>query len=155
MFILSAKLNPRRIITALLLAAAGILVLLLLFSRCGHRTLPGELAGTAGSDEARASYLESLGWQVSPSPIETLAFTLPSPLNQAYESYNALQRQQGFDLTPYAGMQVKRYSYTVLNYPGKPDQVQADLYLCGDTIIGGDILYAGENGFVDTLIFPQ
>lgn len=155
MFILSAKLNSRRIILFLLLSAAVIIFMLLLFSRCGHQTLPGELAGTAGTDEQRTEYLASLGWEASPKPIETLEFSLPSPLNQAYEAYNELQQRQGFDLSNYAGMQVKRYSYTILNYPGKPDQVQADLYLCGDTIIGGDILYGGEDGFVDTLIFPK
>ena len=88
------------------------------------------------------------------SPTEILEFVLPSPLNASYEEYNALQLEQNFDLTPYAGMQVKRYTYAVTNYPGYPEDVQADLYLCGDVIIAGDILYCGEEGFVGTLVYP-
>ena len=91
---------------------------------------------------------------MSAAPIETLEFTLPQPLNASYEAYNELQQEQGFDLAPYAGMQVKRYSYQVTNYPDCPENVQANLYLCGDLVIGGDILCYGEEGFVDTLIFP-
>lgn len=155
MFIVSAKFNPKKAVRYLLALGVLLVAVILLVGRFRRAPSPGEDIVSAATDQERAAYLESLGWTVDPAPIETLEFSLPQPLNEAYESYNQLQLEQGFDLAPYAGMQVTRYSYAVQNYPGFPDQVQADLYLCGDTIIGGDILYYGDNGFVSTLQFPE
>ena len=154
MFIVSAKFSPRKAIAAVVACAAVLILMILLISSLKSRPSPGEELITAASEEARAEYLRSLGWEIETSPMETLEFMLPQPLNDSYEEYNALQKEQGFDLEPYAGMQVKRYSYRVLNYPNYPDDVQADLYLCGDVVIGGDILYCGDSGFVATLVFP-
>jgi hypothetical protein len=154
MFIVSAKFSPRKAIAAVVACAAVLILMILLISSLKGRPSPGEELITAASEEERAEYLRSLGWEIETSPMETLEFMLPQPLNESYEEYNALQKEQGFDLEPYAGMQVKRYSYRVLNYPNYPDDVQADLYLCGDVVIGGDILYCGDSGFVATLVFP-
>lgn len=154
MFIVSAKFSPRKAIAAVVACAAILILMILLISSLKGRPSPGEELITAASEEERAEYLRSLGWEIETSPMETLEFMLPQPLNDSYEEYNALQKEQGFDLEPYAGMQVKRYSYRVLNYPNYPDDVQADLYLCGDVVIGGDILYCGDSGFVATLVFP-
>ncbi|WP_353961146.1 hypothetical protein [Klebsiella pneumoniae] len=41
------------------------------------------------------------------------------------------------------------------NYPGRNEDVQADLYLCEDLIIAGDILCCGNDGFVATLVYPK
>lgn len=138
MFIVSAKFSPRKAIAAVVACAAVLILMILLISSLKGRPSPGEELITAASEEERAEYLRSLGWEIETSPMETLEFMLPQPLNDSYEEYNALQKEQGFDLEPYAGMQVKRYSYRVLNYPNYPDDVQADLYLCGDVVIGGD-----------------
>ncbi len=154
MFIVSAKFSPRKAIAAVVACGALLILMILLISSLKSRPSPGEELITAASEEERAEYLRSLGWEIETSPMETLEFMLPQPLNASYEEYNALQKEQGFDLEPYAGMQVKRYSYRVLNYPNYPDDVQADLYLCGDVVIGGDILYCGDSGFVATLVFP-
>ena len=154
MFIISAKLNPKKAITCVILFGLALIALILIVAQAKRQDSPADSAITAPTDSERTAYLASLGWTVDPSPTETLAFTLPNPLNASYEEYNQLQQEQGFDLAPYAGMQVKRYSYNVTNYPGRPQQVQADLYLCGDTIIGGSILYWGEGAFVDTLVYP-
>ena len=154
MFIISAKFSPKKAIAAVVVCGAALILVILLVSSLKRQSAPGEELITAADEAERAAYLRSLGWEIEPSPTETLEFVLPQPLNESYEEYNALQKEQGFDLTPYAGMQVKRYSYRVLNYPGYPDDVQADLYLCGDVVIGGDILYCGDSGFVATLVFP-
>lgn len=154
MFIVSAKFSPRKAIATVVACGALLILMILLISSLKSRPSPGEELITAASEEERAEYLRSLGWEIETSPMETLEFMLPQPLNDSYEEYNTLQKEQGFDLEPYAGMQVKRYSYRVLNYPNYPDDVQADLYLCGDVVIGGDILYCGDSGFVATLVFP-
>ena len=122
------------------------------------------LAGTGGADPApevsltgnedRVAYLESLGWTVEPEPVETLQFLLPEQLEEPYLTYNELQAEQGFDLSRCCGKQVSRYTYTVTNYPGRAEGVQANLYVCEGAAVAGDILCAGADGFQDTLVFP-
>lgn len=107
------------------------------------------------TNEDRVAYLEALGWEVDPEPVETLQFLLPETLEEPYLSYNQLQLAQGFDLTQYTGRQVTRYTYTVTNHPQCSQGVQANLYICEDMPVAGDILCAGADGFQDTLVFPD
>ena len=80
---------------------------------------------TLADDAARVEYLTQLGWQA------------------------------GFPFADYAGQAVRRYTYAVGNYPGVPEGVQANLYLCGGTLIGGDIIATGKGGFQRELTFPK
>ena len=154
MFIVSAKLNPKKAITCVILFSLALIALILIVSRARGQARPADSAAAAPTDSQRTAYLSALGWAVDPSPTETLTFTLPSPLGETYEQYNQLQREQGFDLEAYAGRQVKRFTYPVRNHPGGQEGVQADLYVCDGVVIGGDILRAGADSFVATLEFP-
>ena len=154
MLIISTKLNPKKAIFCVVLTAAALIVLIVLAGIWKRQAAPGGEVVVAATDQERTAYLQRLGWETADAPTEILEFVLPSPLNASYEAYNELQLEQGFDLTPYAGMNVTRYSYPVTNYPGGDQQVQANLYLCGDTIIGGDILGYGAEEFVETLVYP-
>ena len=103
----------------------------------------------------RVEYLRSLGWEVDTEPVETLQFLLPEKLEEPYLSYNELQLSQGFDLTACLGKQVERYTYTVTNYPERPEGVQANLYICEDYPVAGDICCPGASGFQAGLAFPE
>ena len=50
---------------------------------------------------------------------------------------------------------MRRYTYAIGNYPGVPEGVQANLYLCGDMLIGGDIIATGKGGFQHELAYPK
>lgn len=106
-------------------------------------------------NEARVSYLQSMGWEVDPEPVETLQFLLPEKLEEPYLTYNELQDSQGFDLSTACGKQVSRFTYTVTNYPDRPEGVQLNLYICEEHPVAGDVLCAGADGFQDTLIYPE
>lgn len=110
---------------------------------------------TAATNEERVAYLEALGWQVEPQPIETLDLQLPEKLEGEWDAYAKLQKGQGLPFSEFAGQAVKRYSYTVTNYPEIPQGVQANLYLWGDQIIGGDVIFTGQGGFQTDLAFPK
>ena len=86
--------------------------------------------------------------------METLDLQLPENLEKKWGDYTALQKQQGFPFADYAGQAVRRYTYAVGNYPGVPEGVQANLYLCGDVLIGGDIVATGKGGFQHGLEYP-
>ncbi|MEG0780452.1 MAG: DUF4830 domain-containing protein [Oscillospiraceae bacterium] len=141
LFIFTAKLTRKR--AALYVIAAGALVALLILGiRQAHSTPPPQ--GDA------VSFLQSYGWEVSPEPIETLQLLL-----EPDEAYAALQKTQGFDWEAYQGQRAERVTYRVTNYPGIPETVQANLYLCDGVIVAGDIFVAGENGFQAGLAFPS
>ena len=102
----------------------------------------------------RIAYLQDLGWQVEEEPLETLQFLFPETLEEPYLSYNKLQYEQGFDLSVCCGKRVTRYTYAVNNYPDRPNGVQANLYVCENIPVAGDLCCPGANGFQSALI-PQ
>ena len=152
MLIWTARISKRaKAALAVILAGVLLAVVLLLMGRSDD----GQAAQwQLTTNEDRVAYLESLGWQVEPEPVETLQFLLPEKLEEPYLTYNELQDSQGFDLSACCGMQVARYTYTVTNYPGRAEGVQANLYVCEGQPVAGDILCAGADGFQEILVYP-
>ena len=138
---------------AVVMAVAGAVVLAGCFAKTPEPAAPQGIPGA--TDEERTAYLAELGWEVEPTPLETLDLQLPEDLSRTWGDYAALQEGQGLPFTQYAGQAVRRYTYTVLNYPGIPKGVQANLYVAGDQIIGGDIIATGQGGFQGGLAFPE
>lgn len=106
------------------------------------------------TDQERTAYLRDLGWQVESEPVETLDLQLPASLSETWGDYAALQSSQSLPFADYAGQPVRRYTYLVTNYPGVETGVQANLFLCDDVLIGGDIVATGKGGFQHGLQFP-
>lgn len=109
----------------------------------------------AASNEERLTYLGSLGWQVNPEPLETLALQLPQELGADYSDYLRLQEEQGMPFAQYAGQTASRYTYAVNNYPGYDGPVQINLWVCDGVLVGGDLIAPGEGGFTAGLAFPK
>ncbi len=147
MFIMTTKFPGKKLFALAALLLICILAALLLPGRSEDNAVPG------GNDEECCAYLASLGWEVSPEPVETLELTLPKPLDESYLSYNEMQKLQGFDLSPLAGETLQRRTYRVSNHPtGEP--CQANLYIYDGKIVAGDIICTGKNGFISDLRFP-
>ena len=151
MFIVHFKLHKRAVLaTALLLVTALTLAFV----------LPGCHAGkdqpiSAETDEQRLTYLNELGWQVNSEPVETLDLQLPSPLGDTWADYALLQEQQNLPFSQFAGQTVRRYTYTVTNFPNVEKGVQVNLYVSNGQLIGGDVIATGKNGFQQGLEFPK
>ena len=120
---------------------AGLCLLLMLLTACTAR--PSQTPVTAKDDAARRAWLEQQGWQTEEQPVRTLTVQL-----------SLAEQEAGLPLADYDGQTVTRCTYTVTNYPGRTGDVQANLYLCGDVIVGGDIMALGENGFQASLLYP-
>ena len=147
MFICTARISRKKAAAAVLLLGAVFAALILLLGR----TPPEPEDPKLTSNEERVAYLQSLGWEVEPEPIETLQFLFPAQLEEPYRSYNQLQLPQGFDLSECCGRQVARYTYAVTNHPSQAEGVQANLYLCGEQPVAGDVFSAGANSFQEPL----
>lgn len=106
------------------------------------------------SNQDRVDYLSAYGWQVETEPIATQELLIPKELDESYSEYMALQNGQGFDLQKYAGKRVKRYTYEVLNYPTGEAGVQANLLICKNTVVGGEVLSPQLDGFLHGLAMP-
>ena len=148
MLIWTARISKRKALIAALIFVCITSCLLL----CFHLSAPAAELPKLENNDQRIAYLQSLGWEVAPEPVETLQFLLPETLEEPYLSYNELQRTQGFDLSGYCGKQVTRYTYAVLNHPNRIEGVQANLYICDEAPVAGDICSPGENGFQTPLI---
>ncbi|MBE6996030.1 MAG: DUF4830 domain-containing protein [Ruminococcaceae bacterium] len=148
MFIWTARFSKKKAVAAVIAVGLVIAAVILLSGR-SHTE---DKAPVLSDNAQRIAYLQSLGWEVVEEPLETLQFLFPETLNASYLAYNELQRLQGFDLTACCGKQVTRYTYTVTNYPNRPEGVQANLYICEDAAVAGDICCPGESGFQERLI---
>ena len=144
MMVMTAKVNMKKILLGLAAVAAVIIGLIALLGG-GKETAPTSAVTLTGND-ARVKFLQDLGWQVNTSPAQSGQVKIPKETSQAYDRYQALQKSQGYDLSPYAGKTVMRYVYEVTNYPGATDPVYATLLVHKDQVIGGDITDTSARG---------
>ncbi len=139
------KLLPAAVISLLIVGAV------LFFALRGGQGTEGVYPG---GNEGRVAYLEKLGWQVGPEPVETLQMKLPEDL-KGYEDYLSLQKEQGLPFGGCGGKVVCRYTYRVTNYPGGRTDAQVNLLQCDGAVVAGDVVLLGENGGVFGLEFPK
>lgn len=107
--------------------------------------------GGMETTEERTAYLASLGWEVDAASETGRDVVLPEELDGVLLQYNELQKQQGFDLTPYAGEDCRSYSYAVTNYPSGESGVIAQLIIHDGEVIAGDIHSSALGGFMHGL----
>lgn len=143
MFIV-CKIKKQNLILAAAAAALLLLGLLLMIPR--HTAKPT----SAPIDEVSLCLdkLSEFGWEVDPTPLSDEAFRLDAQLS---EDYLALQRASGFDLQDDLGQIVRRYTFSVLNYPSGEANVLADLLVRDGQVVGGDIRSASMTGFITSL----
>ena len=65
-----------------------------------------------------------------------------------------MQKSLGFDLSNYSGSKVKKWVYSVKNYPGIANDVKATLLIANGKVIGGDISSSGGEKFTHSLLLP-
>lgn len=107
------------------------------------------------TNEDRVDYLRAYGWEVLEDPVAVQEMLIPEEMDESYQEYLALQRDQGFELSRYEGKRIKRYTYEVTNYPTGEAGVQANLLLYRNTVVGGEVLSARMDGFLHGLTMPK
>ena len=152
MFIWTARFSRKKAVCSVIVM--GVVMAALILLTANHEK-PEASRPLLTDNAQRVAYLESYGWQITPEPLETLQFLLSDPLEEPYLSYNTLQKAQGFDLSACCGKQLTRYTYTVTNYPDRPQGVQVNLYLCEGLPVAGDIFCPGAGGFQTGLQYPN
>ena len=157
MLIVTAKMPKRKL--TLGVAAAALLcccAIALNFGQAVQEVSASNLPNPKGvkSNQDRMEYLSAYGWEVAEDPIATQELLIPEEMDGSYDEYLTLQSGQGFELKKYAGKRVKRYTYEVLNYPTGESGVQANLLVCKNTVVGGEVLSPRLDGFLHGLAMP-
>lgn len=148
MFVISVKASRLK---WWVVGGAGVLAAVLLL--CSVFRPPASLSTASGTvhpgetNAQRRAFLAHYGWETAEDPSEIVEVLIPQTFDEIYTAYQDLQKSQGFDLTPYRGKRVKKWTYAVTNYPGESSGVLATLLLRDGVIIGGDIASERADGF--------
>ena len=125
-----------------------------IFSLIKPRTVYTAALNICKTNEDRIRFLNSFGWEVEEEAYEIKTIIIPVEFNSLYSNYNDLQLSQGYDLRNYHGLTVKRWTYTVQNYP-KTGIAYANLYIYDNKVIAGDVYTPGINGIMHGLKYPD
>lgn len=152
MLVMTAKVDKKKI--ALIFAAVVVAIAaLVMLIRGGGDSTPTVSTGVTNND-GRVAFLESFGWDVTTSPVESSQVKIPKEASEVFERYNALQKSQGYDLSQYAGKAVMRYVYQINNYPGATEPIYATLLVYKDQVIGGDVTDTSAKGKIQGFKMP-
>ncbi len=103
--------------------------------------------------ESIVSFIKDCGYSVA-SPV-TKEITIPAEFSDVYESYNKLQKEQGFDLSKYRGESAVSYTFPVIGYINErgeaEEYVEVHIIVYDGRIVGGDIANTRLNGFMKKL----
>ena len=149
---MTAKVDKKKI--AIILAAAMVVITGLILLLGGGNDSQPTISTSVGNNDARVAFLKSFGWEVTTSPAESSQVRIPAESSEVFDRYNTLQKQQGYDLSQYAGKTVMRYVYKVNNYPGATEPVYATLLISKNQIIGGDVTDTGAKGVIRGFKMP-
>ncbi len=155
MFIYSLRASSIKFVGAVALSVAALIALVALVPRTEARdAAPVEAQGVEyvysgiKTDEDRVKFLAQFGITVEPTALSSEEIKIPDTFDKVYVGYNEIQRAQGLDLTKYKNKKVMRYTYRVTGYEGYDGEVLANLIVCRDKVIGGDVCSSDVNGFV-------
>lgn len=151
MIVFAAKVSVKKIVVGVLAAGAVVAgIVLLLPAAENAQTTVGEvgLDSKLKTNEQRVALLESYGWQVDPEPRSEREVQIPKTFDDTYQAYNAIQLEQGLDLTPYQGKRATLYTYELTAYPTGEQGVIANLLIRRNRLIAADISSAEADGFV-------
>lgn len=143
MMVMTAKVDLKKTLTLVGIAAGLLVVIILLFGKGGAAETSAPMVS---NNDARVQFLKDLGWDVSASPVESSQVKIPTGTTEIFDRYNALQKSQGYDLSKYAGKSVMRFVYKVNNYPGATEPVYATVLVYKNQIIGGDVTDTAAKG---------
>ena len=147
MFYLNFKFPKRYIILSLLIFALAVVVFINIV--VGIKTnKPTETFTVNFGDVSVEEYISSFGLEIDRNACVIDEITVPYEFGQVYESYNNIQKSQGFDLEQYKGKVLKRYSYPLLNYPDKEKNVFVEVLIFNDSIVAADVYSTNFDGFI-------
>lgn len=138
-----ATFNRKKIIFYAVSVFAAVCLVAVVISLCSSHSRVTE----ADLNSVCVSFLKEKKIRIAddkPQRIETAFLT--REFTQVVSDYNELQKKQGFDLSPYAGKTVTKFTYPVKDKTR--NDVVAVVFVYGGKVIGGDIHCIGADGYM-------
>ncbi len=126
------------------------------FYKCSKNELPPKsqsnisVNNTAENTEGILKFISNFGYSVNNEPDEIKEVIIPFEFNDVYLNYNEIQKSQGYDLTEYSGKRVKRWTFTVKDYPQyeNTEYIKINILIFDGKVIGGDVCSVKSDGFM-------
>ena len=150
MLIWTMKFDKKKAAFWVVMAALVIIGVILLLGAAGHgapAAAGGRQSAAVKTEKARVAYLSDCGWSVETPALKEETVLIPKQFNAVFETYNDLQKQQGFDLSRFAGKEVKLFTYKVVG-SNLGENVVAMLYVSNGSVVGGDVHSTALDGFM-------
>ena len=159
MFIYSIRKSTLKFVGIICLAAVLMISLLVLVPKNDVSAEPAASESALNFDKIRSNtdrvkFLKQFGWEVEKRPEKETVVRIPSEFDSIMSSYNDLQKKIGLDLEKFSGKEAVRYTYKVTNYPDYDGEVYANIVICKNSVIAGDVCSADVDGFIHDLTFP-
>lgn len=155
MFIYTLKFDRRvAVFTIIMISLILIGIIVLIGAHQQKESIAEPTVKTTGivkNEKSRVAYLKKCGWDVETPALSESTIVIPRSFSQVFEEYNELQKQQGFDLSQYCGMEVELYTYKVINVDETDGDVLAELYVKDGKVIGGDVHSTRLDGYIKAL----
>jgi hypothetical protein len=150
MFVYSVQSKHIKVLSVGLFVVFTLVSLVVLSRESKQTSSDGSLNLKASTHQERMSFLSQFDWEVNEEPVEIKEIIIPATFDETYTAYNEIQKAQGFDLTEYADVRVKRWTYTVKNYEGYENSecIHANILVHDGIVIGGDICSVELDGFM-------
>ena len=152
MFVYSVRASTLKLAGAVIASALAVVMLAVFVPdyspRANAASVQQKISYKAKNEQEIRDFIAQFGWEVSDELLDRAEVTIPADFDAVYESYNDLQKKQGFDLTKYKKKTVTRYTYRIENYKDYKGMVIADVIVYKNKVIGGDICSADVNGFL-------
>lgn len=152
MFVISLK---SKIAKRILLCSVCVLLVFgsVFVLRCGlgsNASLSESVDSQISDSSSVLNFISSLGWTVEETPDEIREVIIPLEFDDVYTKYNNIQISQDYDLKLYAGERVKKWTYTVKNYPGYEGEefIKINILVFDGKVIGGDVCSVKLDGFM-------
>lgn len=159
MFIYSVRTSKNKLAAAAIAITAVVATAIVLAGRIGQPVAKDEGAVNykANNSAERIAFVSQFGWKVSEEPAEVREVLIPEKFEDGYTEYAEMNKAQKLDLEIYKGMRAKRWTYDVLNYPGKEGSgaVQINLLVYNGRVIGGDVSSLESGGFMHGFAMPD
>lgn len=149
MFMLTLKFNRKTAVFIVIMVSLVLIGIILLAGahNAAVKNRTDSPVTAVKNEESRCRYLEQYGWKVKSPALSCENVVIPRSFSDVFNAYNELQKQQGFDLSEYCGLEAELYTYGVTNYENE-ENVVAQLYIRNGCVIGGDVHSTELDGFM-------
>ncbi len=137
---------PRNKITDILISLFCVFTIILILQYDSH-TKP---VSSIINEESVISFLQSNNIEIDVTGMNVSYIVLSDENGEVFYNYNEMQKQNGFDLSPFVGKKIQKYSGPVIKCPDceNVEGVYATVLTYEDKIIGADIYSVSVNGFM-------